>query len=458
MYTHGYGQILDMDLATGRIKKTPVDPRFAQKYIGGGGFGHKILFDEVGPEIDAYSPENIVVFANGPFTGTKAPCGGRTEVTTVHPLTGNIGTGNTGGIWGAVLKHAGFDVIIVRNRAEKPVYLWIDDDTVEIRDAGHLWGKDARVTSDILRQELSRRVSVMAIGQAGEKLVRYALALNDYYHVAGRCGAGGVMGSKNLKAIAVRGTGTPQAARPEEFRQAVRDSRERLLAADTAFALPSPVSGNEFHRSNERPGMGREDMLKYSTGRGAICYSCGMNCYNDMGEVKEGKYAGLKESNITRPMVVGLFGGLGIDNLPAVWKCKDSSQRFGMDYASVTRIISFAMELFKDGLITSGDTDGIELVRGNEDGIIEMMKKIALREGFGDVLAEGSARAAKIIGKGAEEYVRTVKGMEGGTSSGVDRMGAGANWWFLGSTDQPQGRYDHQYPFHRGSVQSPLVD
>ncbi|MEE8419453.1 MAG: aldehyde ferredoxin oxidoreductase N-terminal domain-containing protein, partial [Dehalococcoidales bacterium] len=181
MYTQGYGQILDIDLSTGRIKKTAVDSRFARKYIGGGGFGHKILFDEVGPEIDPYSPENIVVFANGPFTGTKAPCGGRTEVTTIHPLTGNIGTGNTGGIWGAVLKHAGFDVIIVRNRAEKPVYLWIDDDTVEIRDAGHLWGKDARVTSDILREELSRRVSVMAIGQAGENLVRYALVLNDYY-------------------------------------------------------------------------------------------------------------------------------------------------------------------------------------------------------------------------------------------------------------------------------------
>lgn len=439
MYAHGYGQILDIDLSTGRINKTDVDPQIAQKYIGGGGLSHRILFDEVGSETDPYSPENILIYANGPLTGTRAPCGGRTEVTTLHPLTGSIGTGNTGGIWGAVLKRAGFDVLIVRNKADMPVYLWIDDGNIDIRDAGHLWGKDARVTTDILREELSGGVSVMAIGQAGENLVRYALALNDYYHVAGRCGAGGVMGSKNLKAIAIRGTGTPEAVRPKEFLAAVHESRERLKIADRAFSLPSPVSGDEFHRRGERPGMGREDMLKFSVGKGAICYSCRMNCYNDMGEVKEGKYAGLKESNVTRPMVVGLFGGLGIDNLPAVWKCKDLSQRFGMDYASVTRIISFAMELYKDGLISNKDTEGMELVRGNEDGIMEMMQKIALRDGFGDILADGSAVAAQKIGNGAEQYVKTIKGMEGGSVSGNDKMVTGANWWFLGMLTNPRG-------------------
>lgn len=206
MDVHGYGKILEVDLSSARIKQTEVDPEFGRKYLGGRGFSNRFLYDEVGPEVDPYSPENIVVIANGPLTGTGAPCAGRTEVTTRHPLSGSIGTGNTGGVWGARLKHAGYDVIVVRGRAERPVYLWIDDGRAELRDASHLWGKDARVTTDILQQELSTRTAVMAIGQAGENLVRYALALNDYYHVAGRCGAGGVMGSKKLKAIAVRGS------------------------------------------------------------------------------------------------------------------------------------------------------------------------------------------------------------------------------------------------------------
>ena len=439
MDAHGYGKILEVDLSSGKITKTEVDPEFGRKYIGGRGFGNKFLFDEVGPDVDPYSPENIVVFANGPLTGTQAPCGSRTEVTTKHPLTGSTGTGNTGGVWGARLKHAGFDVIIVRNKAERPVYLWIDNDKVEIRDAAHLWGKDARVTTDILQQELSPGAAVMAIGQGGENLVRYALTLNDYYHVAGRGGAGGVMGSKKLKAIAVRGTGTPKAARPEEFREAVKEARARVKAGDEASWKPGPTSMNIFMDRGSSPALGRSEQLKYSIGKGAICYACNMNCYNDMGLVKEGKYAGLKESNITRTMVIGNFAGLGIDNLPAVWKCKDLSQRFGMDYASSTRVISFAMDLFKQGIITKSDTDGIELVRGNEDGIMEILRKIAQREGFGNVLAEGSERAAKIIGRGAEQYVRTVKGMEGrGSGASAVKTAFGGNWWFLGGLTNPR--------------------
>ena len=440
MVSFGYGKILDIDLESRKIVKRDIDSDFARHYIGGIGFGCKILYDEVRPEVDPLSPENIVIFANGPFTGTLAPCGGRTELTTKHPLTGSIGTGNTGGVWGARLKHAGFDVIVVRNKSEKPVYLWIDNDNVEIKEAGHLWGKDARITSDILREELSPRVAVMAIGQAGENLVRYAFPLNDYYHVAGRSGTGGVMGSKMLKAVAVRGTGAPKPTRPQEFREAVKEARERVKAGDQAFWKPGPTSMEVFHRSGERPGLGRSDQLKYATGKGAICYACAMNCYNDMGEVKEGKYAGLIESNITRTLVIGVFGGqLGIDNLPAIWKCKEVTQRLGMDYESAAGTIAFAMRLLEEGIITTRDTDGMELRRGDEAAIIQMLYKIALREGFGDVLADGSVRAAKRIGKGAEQYVRTVKGMESGGGIGAIRNGAASNWWFLGILTNPRG-------------------
>ncbi len=448
----GYGKILEVDLSTGKIVKSAVDAEFARKYIGGRGFGHKMLFDEVGPDVDPYSPENILVFANGPFTGTRAPTGGRTEIITKHPMTGSIGTGNTGGVWGARLKQAGFDVIVVRNKAQKPVYLWIDNDNVEIRDAAHLWGKDARLTTDMLHQELPAGAAVLAIGPAGENLVLYAHTLNDYYHVAGRSGAGGVMGSKKLKAIAVRGTGAPKPARPEEFRQAAREARERLRASDEAFWRPGPTSMEVFHRSGERPGLGRSDQLKYATGKREVCYACPMNCYNDMGEVKEGKYAGLVESNITRTLVIGVFGRqLGIDNLPAIWKCKDVTQRLGMDYESAAGSIAFAMRLLDEGIITTRDTDGMELRQGDDDAIIQMLHKIAFRDGFGDVLADGSLRAAKRIGKGAEQYVRTVKGMEGGGGSGIVRTAAGGNWWFLGSFTNPRG--DITTSTHWGAAQ-----
>lgn len=438
MVSHGYGKTLDIDLATGSITRKEVDAEYARKYLGGVGFGMKMLWDEVGIDVDPYSPENIVVFANGPFTGTHVPCCGRTEITTKHPLNGSIGTGSTGGLWGAELKHAGYDVIVIRNKSEKPVYLCIEDDKVELRDAARYWGRDARETTDMFQQDLSPKVKVLSIGIGGENLVRFAHTLNDYYHVAGRSGAGGVLGSKKLKAIVVRGTGAPQPVRPDEFKELARQARERTREADAAFWRPGPASMEVFHKPGERPGLGRSDQLRYSIGKGAICYACAMNCYNDMGLVKEGKYAGLKESNVTRTMVIGVFGGqLGVDNLPAIWQCKNISQRLGMDYESIAGTLSLVLRLLDAGILTRADLDGVDLRRGNEDAIIEMMHKIARREGFGDVLADGSIIAAQRIGKGAEQFVSTIKGIEGGLN--IPKPGAEGNWWFLGAMTNPRG-------------------
>jgi aldehyde:ferredoxin oxidoreductase len=439
MNIDGYGKILEVDLSRGKISSRKIEPDFARKYLGGIGFGARIIYDEVGIEVDPYSPQNVIVFANGPFTGTHVPCGSRTEVTTKHPETMSIGTGNTGGVWGAALKHAGYDFIIIRGSSEKPVYLLIDDGDIKIKDASHLWGQDARRTTEILQEELSSKFKVLAIGQAGEHLVRYAHILFDYYHVAGRSGGGGVMGSKKLKAIAVRGTGTALAARPEEFQQAVKESRERLKAADAANWKPGAGSMETFHRAGEVPGLGRADQLKYSIGKGAICWACGMNCYNDMGLVKSGKFAGLKESNITRTQVIGLFGHtLGVDNLPAIWACKNVSQRLAIDYVTVVGVIKFVMDLLENGIITKEDIDGVDLRRGNEDAIIEIMRKIAYREGIGDVLADGTLKAAERIGKGAEKFVSLVKGREGGHRN-MPEAGHEGNWWFLGAFTNPRG-------------------
>lgn len=456
MLLYGYGRILDVDLSTGSPVKRHIDPQFARDFIGGMGFGSKILHDEVGADIDPFSSENIVIFANGPLTGTGAPCSGRTEITTKHPLTGNIGTGNTGGLWGARLKHAGFDIVVVRNQAKEPVYLWIDDDVIEVRRAAHLWGKDTWATINSIKGELDSspqsKISVLTIGPAGENLVRYACPVNDYYHVAGRCGAGAVMGAKQLKAIAVRGSGTVDIARPEEFREAAREARERILAADRATRMPdAPPEARQRNLElgclpgrNFQTGVmpkwletrSRDIAMKYFIKKDGTCYACPMPCF-DLVEVKEGKYAGVKVGRGTMPGVVFNWGAkCAIDNLPAIWRCKELCEHLGLDYASAAGTIAFAMELFERGLITKNDTNGLKLSWGNEDAVMEMLRRIVFREGFGDILAEGSVKAASIIGKGAEQYVMAVKGME--MMQSADPR-SGSRGWVFGELTNPRG-------------------
>ena len=189
----GYGKRLDIDLSTGDVEKRNIDPEFARTFVGGMGFSCKILYDEVGPEVEPLGPDNLLIIANGTLTGTNAVCAARTEITTKSPLTGHLGTGNTGGSWGAYLKRAGFDLIVVRGRAKNPVYIWINDEEVEIRDASYLWGKDTYETTSTIEQDMNpvapSQVKVLAIGQAGENLVKFACPINDYYHCAARGGA-----------------------------------------------------------------------------------------------------------------------------------------------------------------------------------------------------------------------------------------------------------------------------
>ena len=463
MSMYGYGKILDVDLTTGSLTKRAITPEFAEKYIGGMGFSLKILYDEVKPGVDPLGPENIVIFAVGPLTGTQAPCSGRVEITNKSPLTDHIGTGNSGGVWPAYLKFAGYDVVIIRGMSDKPVYLWIDGDMVELRDAGHLWGKDTKLTSDIITQELGptqpSKVSVMTIGLAGENLVKFACPLNDYHHVAARGGAGAVLGSKKLKAIAVQWNNKNiQVAPAEAFREAVSESRDRLKVTQSVTAGQDDSKKIGFVLDDARkvydargclPGknfqtgslpqwfekMGRSASLKYITGFDSICYACPIPCF-DLSEVKEGKYAGTKVSRGSAPGVMFDFGAkCAVDNIPAVLKCKELCQVYGLDYASTAGVIAFAQELFQRKIITISDTDGLELTWGNEDAIIEMIHKIARREGFGDVLAEGSVKAAKTIGKQADKYIMCIKGLEAMT--GDPR--SGKKGFSFGEITNPRG-------------------
>ncbi|MFC1920445.1 aldehyde ferredoxin oxidoreductase family protein [Chloroflexota bacterium] len=424
------GKILEVDLSNREIIKREIDPEFARKYVGGMGFSNRILYDEVGPEVDPLSPDNIIIFAPGTFAGSQIPATCRMEVTNKHPQTGTIGTGNTGGFWGMQLKRAGYDMLIVRNQSEKPVYLWIDDDNVEIRDAADLWGKDAYETTRILENESSHKVPVIAIGQAGENLVPYACPITSYHHGANRTGAGAVMGAMKLKAIAVWGTKAPKPARPEEFQKALEEMRERQELSRQAMMKPGSYTGgmDAVKRYTERGGLrvknyqsnylpdfletrGLEIARQYVTDERS-CNACPMNCF-EIGVVNEGKYAGTWVARPTFAGVICAFGAnCAIADFPAIMKCKELCQRYGMDYVTVSGALAFAMELFQRGIITERDTDGLDLSWGNDDSAVELIRKIAFREGFGDVLAEGCVKAAASIGKGAERYVMALKGVE----------------------------------------------
>ncbi len=225
--SYGYADcILRVDLSEMSIRKEPLSPNLKRDYLGGVGFGARILYDELKPHANALGPENVLVFATGPLNGTLAPGSGRLDITTKSPLTGMIGMANLGGFWAPELKYAGYDVLVVKGKAASPVYIWIENDKVELRTADHLWGKDTWDTADLIKRASQGRsldrTRVLAIGPAGENLVRYAAIIHDYHHAAARSGTGAVMGSKNLKAIAVRGDGGIAIGDPQAFEEAAR--------------------------------------------------------------------------------------------------------------------------------------------------------------------------------------------------------------------------------------------
>jgi aldehyde:ferredoxin oxidoreductase len=455
MTLSGYGSIVDIDLSTGHIARRGIDAPFAREFVGGMGFSCKILFDEVGANVDPLSPDNVVIFANGPLTGSRAPCSGRTEVTTKSPLTDHVGTGNTGGHWGTLLKHAGIDVLVVRNKADKPVYLQIDDGTIGLKDATHVWGKETDATTDILSHlsatGTSIMTSVLAIGPAGEQLVKYACAVNDYHHAAARGGVGAVMGAKKLKAIVVRGGKAPTNAGVYEFEEAAREAVGQIVRSASSKGdshLPRSII-DEYQakgclpyrnfQTGVLPGwikeITRDAAMKYAVGKEGVCHNCPLACFS-LVHVDEGKLRGVKATRGTHPGVSIEWGGkCGITNLPAIWRCKQLCQQLGLDYVSAAGVVGFAMELYQRGIVTARETGGLELTWGNEDAVFQMLRNIAFRKGFGDVLAEGSDKASSIIGRGAQSCAMTVKGLE---MMDCDPR-SGDKGWVLGQIVNPRG-------------------
>ena len=424
------GKILRVNLLSGPWMLERIDSNVAEMFIGGIGLASKILFEETGPGIQPLSPENIIIISPGLLSGSDAPTAYRTEVTTKSPLTGIIGTGNFGGMFGPNLRRAGFAAVIVKGKSRTPVYLLIDDGHIELREAQHLWGKDSFETTDNIKRDLGEDFSIMAIGQAGENLVKFACPIIDYCHAPGRSHAGCVMGSKNLKAIAVRGTGEVRAAFLERFREISADIANRIedfpergmrqeigsiyRVADTAQKRILQAKNYQVGVVPDSNDLWRpETFKKYLTKGPVFCGKCSLSplygC-NVTADIKEGKYKDVYMQGTSFSGLLWEFAIMcGIESFPAMLKCKEVCNRYGMDHVTP---VPFALELFQRGIIRKEDLDGMELNWGDADAIIAMFSKIAHREGVGDILAEGSVAASKLIGKGAEKYALSIKGME----------------------------------------------
>jgi aldehyde:ferredoxin oxidoreductase len=421
------GKILRVDLADRQVVKEDLPEEWMSKYMGCRGINDIILYNEVGPDIDPFSPKNKLIFGTGPLEGT--PIGmGRVSVQTKHPK-GFISEGGAGGDWAPELKFAGYDFIVLENKSETPVYLFVNDDEVEIRDAKHLWGEDTREKKVMIREETGiPEIKVASIGQAGENLLSDAKVIFTQDHAGGR-GCGTIMGDKKLAAIAVRGTGGVAVKDPTRFLKAYREVRKLLDLKDTidvmvpswaffsAIMLGPPFIENGWaHVHNaqrgriENPLRPEEYLLKHVT-RPETGFCCPFPACGRRFEVKEGKYAGASgdEREGGFPSCAPI---VGITSWPTILKWRELCARSGADQFQVVYTIAWAMECFEKGIITKKDTDGIDLKFGNDDAFIEMTKKIIAREGFGDILAKGSQEAAEIIGKGSERFLLTIKGRE----------------------------------------------
>jgi len=427
------GKILRVDLSSRKVREQELDARVGRTFLGGRGIGAKILFEELKPGIDPLGPENKLIFATGPITGTHVMGNSKHIVMAKSPLTGIWGEAHAAGYFGCELKYASYDALVVEGASSEPAYIWINDGQAEVRDARHVWGKTTGEALESIRSELGDdKIRVSCIGQGGENLVKYACIMNDYHHAAGRSGMGAVMGSKKLKAVAVRGPRRVQVADEQEFSRLAREfvkewtnpnfDRNKWGAVfhdlgTSGDVVPINDSGRlptmNFRRSTFEGAekISGETMAKTIRKSRATCPSCPLAC-NPMVEAKEPYSVDPKYGGPEYETLAALGSFCMNDNLVAVAKANELCNKYSIDTMSTGASIAFAMECYEKGLITRDMADGMDLAWGNPDAVVEMVKKIAMREGLGDLLAEGVRIAAKKIGKGAEEFALHVKGME----------------------------------------------
>ncbi|MFZ5945429.1 MAG: aldehyde ferredoxin oxidoreductase family protein [Bacillota bacterium] len=419
---------LRINLTNGEIITEDLPQEFIIDFLGGRGMNMKRLYDEVLPGVEPLGPDNKLIIGVGPLTGTLFPGSARVNFSAKSPQTGILGDSNAGGFFGPELKFAGFDQVIIEGVSTTPVYIYINNGKAEIRSADYLWGKDVFATNEAIIDELGdSRVQVATIGPAAENGVKYAGIFCNLVRAAARTGMGAVMASKNLKAIAVRGTMDIKCADPVKFKVIINkidqdimnhsEYQTRLLLGTTKLVHALNEAGclatrhfqtGRFEYAEQVSGEAlAETYKKKSKG----CFACTIPCSRFF-EIAEGEYQGLKSEGPEFEGLAGFSSRVGISDLGAALKGVDLCNRYGMDVISTSECISFSMELFEKGIITIEDTKGLDLSWGNSEAVLALVEKIAYRKGFGNVLADGVVKAAEYIGKGSEKYAMHVKGLE----------------------------------------------
>ncbi|MCL1802991.1 MAG: aldehyde ferredoxin oxidoreductase family protein [Eubacteriaceae bacterium] len=474
------GKILYIDLNERSTRLASFDEDFAKEWIGGTGFGLKMLIDHLKPGIDAFDPENPLIYVSGAVSGTMIPCtASKFGVFAKSPATGFLGEGYSTGQFGAELRMAGYDILIITGKADKPVYIWIDDDSVQFRDASRLWGLTTWDTELAVRDELGdQNVRVSGIGPAGENLNRFAAIINDHYRAVGRTGLGAVMGSKNLKCIALRGTNDIEVAYPKELVEHCKDLYERakgpatqkyrtlgtaanVLTMNAQASLPTNnYQSAQFDGAEKVSGeLFKEEYIVKTQG----CSACPCRCEH-IAIAKEGSEFEGAVARIEYEPLMAMGPHCGVDDPNAIIKGIELANEFGMDAISIGIVVGFAMECYEKGIITKEQCGGLELNFGNGHAMIELIKMIGNRELIGDVLAEGSRMAAEIIGHDSYKWANQIKGLEmtGYDVRGLKTAALGYAVSRRGADHQRHGSYGHDTSgavdrFSVGPERGPLV-
>ena len=423
------GRIARIDLTKRKVIFEKLEEKIVKQYLGGLGIAIRMLYDEVPPEVGAFDPKNKLIFMIGMLTSI-IPSTTRHVILAKSPLSGILGESYSGGYWGYELRKSKLDGIIIEGKASEPVYIWNNNGHIEIKDASKIWELDALKTQISIKEALGdNRISVACIGQAGENLVRYACVINER-DAAGRCGLGAVMGSKNLKAIAVRGDQDIKelVEHKEEFKKLVKEANEivanNMLVKD--LFRPGGTTGNMElithsgdvpHKYWKMGSWERDSVFKTRKWKKMIvkheaCYFCPVRCKKDC-ELKDSDGNVLYHGHGPEYETTSGFGPLLLnDDYKTIFEANELCNRYGLDTISCSETIGFAMECWEKGIITKNETEGIELDWGNKEGILKIIEKIAFRKGLGKILSEGVALAAKKIGKNSSQFAITVKGVE----------------------------------------------
>ena len=428
MYGGYANKILRVNLNNFTTEIQQLDETIIRKYIGGSGIGAKFLYEETTELTDSLSSQSPIIFMTGPLTGSGVPGTGRHEVIFKSPLTNIFARSGVGGSWGVKLKQSGFDGIVISGKSDKPVYLWVHNGEVEFRDANHLWGKDTYEVDKILKGETDEKASTAVIGLAGEKKIKISCIVHDGVHarVAGRCGGGALMGSKNLKAIVVYGTQHISINQPEKLKDYIKETLPHIKEAGKGMSefgtgggiMNYEKLGNFPHKnwalSDWEEGAKKicgQEMAKTILVGNYTCRHCPIGCGRIV-KVTEGPFAPVDGGGPEYETLAALGSNCLVDNLEAIAKANELCNRYGLDTMSTGGVIGFAMEAYEKGLISKKDTGGIELKWGDGKALVNMVEKIAKREDIGKLLGEGVKEAALGIGKNSIEFAIYTKGLE----------------------------------------------